>query len=293
MILCNLSGGLGNQMFQYALGRAVSEKTQLELKLVVDGFNFFNNHNGYELERTFGLKTSLATPVDLKIMLGTLRSGFKVRRYLSHPFLKTIRGSNFIQEPGFNYYPEVYNLASSGCYLQGYWQSELYFTGITNLIASDFSFIPMIDYLNRVLENKIMETNSVAIHFRRGDYLKSKIHNICDMSYYSRAIELILKQVNNPYFFVFSDDPNLAQESFCKKYKNVVIVDNNKENNSYYDMFLMSICKHNIIANSTFSWWSAWLNKNKNKLVIAPKIWFSSISVATTNDLYPKEWIKL
>jgi hypothetical protein len=168
---------------------------------------------------------------------------------------------------------------SGDVYFDGYWQNELYFRNYEEIIRSSYKFKKDLNNQNREMLNMIKRKNSVSIHIRRGDYVGVKLwENICDVQYYVNAISCIKNRITNPMFFIFSDDV-----TWCRANLNslvvpdeVVYVDWNKGVDSYIDMQLMSKCKHNIIANSSFSWWGAWLNTNQDKIVIAPRIWKKS-----------------
>ena len=136
---------------------------------------------------------------------------------------------------------------------------------------------------------------SVCIHIRRGDYVEdiitNQFHGVCNLDYYYRSIEYIASKIKNPYFFVFSDDPLWVKQNLILKYP-CDYIDQNFGKKDYEDMRVISKCKHNIIANSSFSWWGAWLNINPNKIVIAPKNWFKSKAI-NTKDLIPESWFKI
>ncbi|MDB5132557.1 MAG: hypothetical protein JWR02_2306 [Mucilaginibacter sp.] len=181
--------------------------------------------------------------------------------------------------------------------LSGYWQSEQYFAGYRKEIREEYKFpADAIDELKPFID-QIYTTNSVSIHFRRGDYLNNpaahKLHGILDMEYYMQAIKKIQSEIQQPFFYIFSDDPEWVKENvqFIENYK---VVDGGNPNRPWHDMLLMSKCKHHIIANSSFSWWGAWLNDNCNKLVIAPKRWFADEQInAHAAHIVPKEWIRI
>ncbi|MDR2407204.1 MAG: alpha-1,2-fucosyltransferase [Bacteroidales bacterium] len=177
------------------------------------------------------------------------------------------------------------------CYLDGYWQNELYFKDCEDIVRRKYQFITPLDLKNNDLKNKICSVNSVSIHVRRGDYLKHKMYlGLCDKDYYVNAISYMKKKIDHPVFFVFSNDINWCKSNLrdvindsCSEY-----IDWNKKGKSYIDMQLMSICKHNIIANSSFSWWGAWLNNNIDKIVIAPKKW---LNIELIIQPQCKDWI--
>ena len=160
-------------------------------------------------------------------------------------------------------------------YLLGDWISPCYFDDIADKVKEVFTF-KNISLKNSNLAQEMACLNSVSLHIRRGDYLSLPNYCVCDEKYYTSSINYIKKKVSSPVFFVFSDDPSWCQ-SFMKQYNiPFVIVDWNQGKDSYQDMFLMTQCKHNVIANSTYSWWGAWLNMNEGKIVVAPAKWFKS-----------------
>jgi hypothetical protein len=200
-----------------------------------------------------------------------------------------------INESYFNFNKDILSL-SDHCYLSGYWQTEKYFSDIENLIREDFRIIKPLDGQNLGIAEKIKHTESVSIHLRGRDYINrvetKKIHFTCDNSYYERSLSFIREKIKNPHFFVFSDDPEWAKK-FLKTNHSFTFVEGNSWNKtSYEDLRLMSLCRHNIIANSSFSWWGAWLNLNVDKIVVAPKKWFADTE-RNSQDLIPDGWIKL
>jgi len=161
------------------------------------------------------------------------------------------------------------------------------------IIRNDFTLKNKPDKLNNEISKIMQDTNSVSIHIRRGDYIANPItfqyHGLCSMEYYKKAIQYINENINRPIFFFFSDEIDWVKDNL-KIPKDCYFIDHNKMENDYLDLWLMSQCKHNIIANSSFSWWGAWLNTNKEKIVIAPKKWFNNAAIDTT-DLIPEEWL--
>lgn len=174
----------------------------------------------------------------------------------------------------------------------GTWQSEKYFKDIQPVILDSFTFNVAKDVQNLALSQQITESNAVSVHVRRGDYFTgkwAKTHSMQNqIEYYTTAIEKILDRVENPKFFVFSDDPKWVINNLnipCAKY-----VDHNTGKNAFVDMYLMTLCKHNIIANSTFSWWGAWLNRNKEKIVISPRTWLNE---RDCEEIYNELWLRI
>ena len=169
---------------------------------------------------------------------------------------------------------------------------ESYFKDIEDLIRQEFIFKIPGDNKNRAIIEKINSCKSVSIHVRRGDYLNNHWEKILGVikgtTYYLNALDYINKQVKNPHYFIFSDDILWAKENL--KLPNCTYLDQNKGRKSYIDMYLMTLCKHNIIANSTFSWWGAWLNKNEDKIVIIPARWINGDSC---EGIFPHEWVKI
>ncbi|MFW5983550.1 MAG: alpha-1,2-fucosyltransferase [bacterium] len=186
--------------------------------------------------------------------------------------------------------------APKDCYLEGFWQSELYFKDFESIIRQDFEFNTFLNSKNQSNLNQIKKCQCpVSVHIRRGDYIHSshysKIHITLNSTFYNKATSFMEKKIANPTYFVFSDDIEWAKKNLSFKHP-TIFIDNNNNENSFEDMRLMSNCKHHIIANSTFSWWGAWLNSSKEKIVIAPQKWFK-IEELEKKDLIPKEWITI
>ena len=182
-------------------------------------------------------------------------------------------------------------------YFVGYWQSENYFNSIEKIIREHFKFKPTLSEKNLRLKKRIENSNSVSLHIRRGDYVNNasayKTHGLCSIEYYNRAIDEIKRQVKDPIFFIFSDDPEWVKSTDFGII-NFEIIDWNIGNLSYIDMQMMNCCKHNIIANSSFSWWGAWLNSNSKKIVISPKKWFANdVLNEQAKNIVPNSWIKI
>jgi hypothetical protein len=205
-----------------------------------------------------------------------------------------------VNEKGYQFNPEIMELKGN-IYLNGYWQSEKYFEAIRSNLLSEFSLKnSLLDKLEsneslRKIKALINTTNSVSVHFRRGDYVSdsvtSQFHGTCSMSYYQNAIKRIVAEIPNPHFFLFTDDPEwVKSQKIIEGFPSTLAV----TSNMHLDMYLMSQCQHNIIANSSFSWWGAWLNRNPEKLVIAPKRWYAKVELnPQTQDLVPENWIRL
>jgi len=292
MVISHILGGIGNQMFQYAAARALSLTTKQPYYLDINDFSNYKLHNGFELKRVFNLDIASADQATITKMLGW-RSSHLARRILRRPQLASLRGERYIVQPYFNYWPGFFSLTGD-VYLHGYWQSESYFKPFENIIRQDFTFREPLQGRNLELSTEISNHQSVSLHVRRGDYINdsktAKIMDVCSLEYYLRAIDYIAKYVKHPVFYIFSDDIDWVKKNLPISFP-CIYVDFNRDTESYRDMQLMSKCKHNVIANSSFSWWGAWLNANAEKVVVAPKRWFCNGT--DDSDLIPKEWVRL
>lgn len=292
MIISHVIGGLGNQMFQYAIGRALSLEHGVPLRLDVGDFSQHTIHQGFELERVFSAPVPLASPEDLRRSLGWQSSRLALR-LLARPQVSFLRGSRLIIEPHFQYFSGV-KRAPSSCYLKGYWQSERYFSAVADTIRADFTFRPPLSDENRRIAESIGAVNAVSLHLRRGDYLSNphtlSVHGVCSLEYYARAIRYIVERVPDPVFFVFSDDLDWVKDTLRLEHP-YHFVGQNRGSESYNDMRLMSLCSHHVLANSSFSWWGAWLNLSDSKIVVAPAQWFAK--PVNVTDLLPEGWARL
>jgi hypothetical protein len=292
MVITNIIGGLGNQMFQYAVARSLSIKLNSPLLLDISGFENYGLHQGFELQRIFNCTSVPVSKAEINKILGWQAPAF-IRRVVSRPSLTALRSKSFVLEPHFNYWAGISHLTGN-CYLSGYWQTEKYFSEVAHEIRADFAFKLAMNTKNTELAQQINQVNAVSLHVRRGDYANNAkniaTHGLCSLDYYQSAIKHITKQVKQPHFFVFSDDIAWV-ETNLKIDSPHHFVGHNHGAESYNDMRLMSLCKHNIIANSSFSWWGAWLNSNVKKNVIAPKHWFANET--NVEDLIPQSWVRI
>lgn len=279
MIISRLRGRLGNQMFQYAAARALAHR--LSVPVALDSREAQKRGEGV-LTRVFDL------PHVAPSHLPPARKGAPLRYMLwwyagLSPRLRRERGL------GFN--PE-FEIWSDDSYLHGYWQSERYFKEIADQIRADFTFPDFEDSENRDMAARIAEATSVSLHVRRGDYVSLAAHVLCDQTYYDAALSAILEKVSGSVrVFVFSDDPDWAKANLplpCEK----IVVDFNGSERDYEDLRLMSLCDHNIIANSSFSWWGAWLNANPDKQVAGPVRWFGDPAL-NNPDILPGGWMRI
>jgi len=289
MIIIRLAGGLGNQMFQYALGRHLAYKNQTDLKL--DIFELKKNRlRDYQLKHL-----KIKGKVDQGLALRKIHWQAKSKTFLVKRFKKfsNLFKNIYLEKEKFKFDPQVFK-QKKDIYLYGHWQSFKYFEDIKEIIKKDFSFKEKLNKKNKQVLEKIINSNSVALHIRRSDYLTDKqakkFHDLCSMRYYYIALEKIKREVKKPHFFIFSDDIKWARKNL--RFKNQLdFINVNSIKQGYKDLRLMKNCKHFIIANSTFSWWSAWLSENKKKIIVAPKKWLKT--ERKVYDLLPKEWLKL
>lgn len=293
LIIAHVIGGLGNQMFQFAAGRALALEHSRALCLDVSGFEGYGLHQGFELQRVFGCEAPLASPDEVRTVLGW-RGEVAIRRIVSKPLFSFMRGKSFVVEPHFHYWADIRTVPAS-VYLQGYWQSEKYFADATDMLRADFTFRQPVSKDNATWMDKIASCSAVSMHVRRGDYVSDArtyaAHGVCSLDYYRAAVSYVTERVEKPEFFVFSDDISWARENLKIDYP-CHYLDHNRGEESYNDMRLMSLCRHHIIANSSFSWWGAWLNPRADKIVVAPKRWFAS-GTRRLDDLFPEDWVTL
>lgn len=287
MVISRLMGGLGNQMFQYAAGRALAVSNNCDLKLDVSGYKNYTLHNGYELN-LFKIQAGIATDVEIS---GFVKGQTRWSRFISKKL--KLKNKSHLIEKNFDYDPSFFEIKRP-IYIDGYWQSYQYFESIESQLKLELTPTTRLSGLNLTISKQMAKCNSVSLHIRRGDYVSNleanKTHGFIGIEYYNKAISFIHEQVLHPHFFVFSDDIAWARENLGLTI-NVVFINHNQGRSSFEDMRLMSLCKYNIIANSSFSWWGAWLNTNPNKIVIAPKQWFANMQ--DTSDLMPENWLKM
>ena len=286
MIIAKLMGGLGNQMFQYALGRALSVKFNVPLKL---DHSFLEMKTDAHIKRfyelnVFNIVAGRATEQEIQAFAG---DGMlkKITRSLS--------GKKYVREKSYDFDPEVLN-AGPNVYLDGFWQSYKYFEPVRDTISKDFSFKAAPSGRNETVAGKISSSVSAGMHVRRTDYVTNTnanaFHGTCSPEYYNRAASIIIQKYPSVQFYIFSDDPAWARENL-KFAAPVEYVDYNGDK-GFEDLRLLSMCDHQVIANSTFSWWAAWLNPNPDKTVIAPSSWFADPS-RKTPDLIPSSWQRI
>jgi len=275
-------------MFQYAAGRRLAYILDAELKLELSGFEKYDKR--YYMLDVFNIQEEFLSSKELYLN--------KKQKKTWKSFLRQILGKDkksdlkYVKEKYFHFDPAILKL-NDGVYLDGYWQSEKYFTDIAAIICKEFTLKKDPAGKNKELTEIINSCESVSLHIRRGDFVSDaeiyQTHGVCDLDYYYKCIEYIVEKTNTPIFFVFSDEPEWARQNLNLSHP-VTFVTHNGAEKCYEDMWLMSQCRHNIIANSSFSWWGAWLNQTPDKIVFAPKKWFVTED-RDTRDLIPDKWI--
>lgn len=293
MIIVKLMGGLGNQMFQYALGRRLAYKHRTSLKLDLSWFET-QTLRSYQLD-TLKISATVASLNEVEKLKRAKWAGLKgrvnqaIQRRLPYYRKRVV----VEQAPFFD--PQIVKYISRNAYLTGYWQSEKYFTSIAPLLREELKLKEQLSVDSQVWAEKISRVNSVSLHVRRGDYVDnshtSKFHGTCSLTYYADAIDNLRHSFPKMTTFVFSDDMNWARHNLGN-HSLVEFVELNNINRDQEELMLMSLCDHHIIANSSYSWWGAWLGNCPGKIVVAPQKWFNDTTLET-KDLIPETWIRL
>ncbi len=280
MIIVQLAGGTGNQMFQYAAGRALAERVQAPLRVDVGAFATRSpavTPRHYALS-PFSAAPGIATPSELRV--------FRLRARLGLASQLVERG---------RFYDPAFEQAGKYTYLIGHWHTERYFASLAPLIRQAFTVRQPPNPRSAALLEKICRPGTVSVHVRRGDYITNTVaamhHGVLSLEYYARAAALMLEKIPQPHFYVFSDEPHWAKEAL-RLPGPMSVIDLHGPDEGHEDLRLMRACHHHIIANSSFSWWGAWLSEYQDKIVIAPRQWFRSAEV-DTHDFCPAEWIRL
>jgi hypothetical protein len=281
--------GLGNQMSQYSFFLAKKNKG-VKCKVIFDPRSK-SRHNGSELDTIFGVM------YEKSLFITFLTFIYKLLKYNFFRKCFSIIGIKREFEP-LNYdYNQRFLDKGIGWlnYYVGGWHSENYYHGIRSVILKTFKFPEHIkDAKFEYFKEKLLSSNAVSLHIRRGDFLNVKpgdfyqYGGVATLSYYKKAITFMKKSIENPVFFVFSDDLTWCRINF--KAENFIYVDCNFGNNSWRDLYLMTLCKYHINANSTFSWWGAWLCNSENQITVCPTHFLLNV---VTKDFYPKDWIRI
>ena len=284
MIVSHIIGGLGNQLFQYAAGRYLAEKHQVPLLLDITDFTGYHLRN-FELHNLH-TRFSIAQPEDFN----RLKPTGKLAKALQ--YLKPKPARTYHREHHFHVEPSFFKIGPNA-YIKGNFQSFRYFEPIAGIIRKEFEVKEELIRNVKELGDTIQNQPSVAVHIRRGDYTKKvflEYHGLLSEAYYNKAIDLLLKKESGLKFYFFSDDLPWVKQHISAP--NAIYVSGEHSTGHYEDFYLMSRCRHNIIANSSFSWWAAWMNNNPGKMVIAPKQWFNKAG-HNTKDLVPENWLRV
>lgn len=279
-IVVKLQGGLGNQLFQFAFGQSLSYRINQPVYFDITSYN--NNDRALGLDK-FNINLTEASDKIINIF-------FTIKSRLLNKYLQNCLCNKHLVhfEKTHQFYDIPLNLKGNSYYL-GYWQNEDYFSNISLLLKKQITLQAKLPESN--LLEAIIKDNTVAVHFRRGDYLKTNIqkaHGLTPIQYYHQAIKIILDKIPEATFIIFSDDPDWIKSNLRLSCSWIYA----GTSNHYTDeetLILMSLCKHQIIANSTYSWWAAWLNSNPEKRVIAPKNWFANGTLS--HSILPDTWI--
>jgi hypothetical protein len=286
MVVVSIKGGLGNQMFQYATARGITKNG----RVFIDPIFIQNNSQSSENFTARRINLYLFPNLKARLVSPLLQKALHKPSFWCNNFRRIMR---------FRYYKQLENefiREKHPIYLDGYYQSEKYFKDVRNQLLNEFAFPKLDDALNEAMALQIQSCNqAVSLHVRRGDYLKPgilKYHGVLPIDYYKKAIEVIETTVKAPAYFVFSDDPEWSKVNLSFLGSKAVFVDHNISSSSAWkDMYLMTLCKHHIVANSSFSWWGAWLSKNDEGVKIAPCKWFNpEVANFQIEDFIPQTW---
>ncbi len=287
MIAFQGQGGLGNQLFQYATARRLALTNHCEL--VID-HHWFDHPRRGETPR----------PLELNQYAVRMRvaSSFELLRWTPMRsrwgrYLKPLLPMNLVREQGDALNRNVLS-ASSNTYLMGFWQSEAYFSDIREQLITELTPLAPPGPEDESILERMRQGESVSVHVRRGDYVSlasaSSYHGLCSLDYYRNAIARVAERLHAPSLFVFSDDPDWTKANLQSPYP-TCYVDHNPPAKAFQDLRLMSMCQHHVLANSSFSWWGAWLSRNADGMVIAPERWYAINR--PTPDLIPTRWIRM
>lgn len=293
-IITRIKGGLGNQLFCYAAARRLALKNNADL-VIDDVSGFVRDHEyrrQYALDR-FHISSRKATQMERLEPFSRYRRYFTKFLARRQPFSQR----NYVEQEMDGFDERLLNFKPQGdVYLDGLWQSESYFKDIEQIIRNDLRIIPPTDEKNQSVSEEIRNCNAIALHVRWFDAPGASAINNISASYYKRAIALMDEKIDSPRYFLFSDNTEAAREKLGLKNERVTLVNHNKGDEvAYADLWLMTLCQHFIMANSTFSWWGAWLGGSKEKIVICPdlEVRVDKTSPWNLSSPIPSGWIKL
>jgi hypothetical protein len=286
-VIVGLSGGLGNQLFQYATGRALSLKLGVDLVLDTSWFEGRTDRL-YALDPFSIEAQTYSGPTILSSFLKRLECRL-ARRWANKRF-----GTPIYREPHFQF-DTTFPLLDSPVYLEGFWQSEQYFLKYKEAITKELRIKSNVSKAYHSLEKNIQSTDAICVHIRRGDYVTNpialKMHGLCSLDYVYQGVKEASLGLTNPHCFIFSDDLSWVRKNLLLNFP-MTLVDVASSNEAHIDLALMQQCKNFVIANSSLSWWGAWLAPYHAKRIIAPLKWFAG-DQKDTKDLIPSQWIRI
>lgn len=284
-VVGRIVGGLGNQMFQYAAARSLADQWGVGLELDIRPFQNYQLFD-YQLSK-FNIRANLADTNNLN------KSHPRWLELLYEKIPRFPKKNSWYVQPDFAF-DKNWGQNDSVEYTSGYFQSEKYFLDNRENLLNDFTLMTQFEGAHLDLVSRAQNTHSVAIHIRRGDYVNNKktreIHGICSKTYYEKAMQQLASEHDNLVFFLFSNDHQWALDNL--KFPGELVVVSGNQEDPEIDMMMMSNCRHHIIANSSFSWWGAWLCTHVNKSVVAPEPWFQSEKLQS-QDVVPVSWRKI
>jgi hypothetical protein len=295
MIIAQLMGGLGNQMFQYAAARALAYGRGADFALDVSGYAA-QTLRTYKLGH-LNVREQLATADQVAEVTRTSASGLPQTLFLLSQRLRPYYKRSVVKEYEHNYlhFDPHWSKLPPDVYLIGYWQNERYFSNIADILRSEFTPRTVLSGQSENVLRDIQSTVSIGVHVRRGDYVSDNrthdLHGTCSVEYYEKCATRLLDIIPDAVFYVFSDDAAWAAEHLRLR-SATVVVDHNGSDRDYEDLYLLSRCQHFIVSNSTFAWWGVWLSPNPGKKVFAPQRWFA-IDKYDTSDFIPADWCRM
>jgi hypothetical protein len=298
MIIVKIFGGLGNQLFQYAAARGLGLRSNTEVKLdVTDPLIKDEKGRLYGLNH-FNITTPMATEDEVSHLLNKNIWLQKKSKYLQNKIgvalHKTWWNQTYVYQEEYD--KCMVSKVTKDIYLNGYWQNEDFFKEYRSIILNELSVKNEPDAINLSVIENMRKVNAISLHVRRGDAVSNpyafRLYKLPSLEYYKNAINLITQKVKDPYFFIFSDDIDWCKKNLQLNFPVEFIGNNNTDDKNYEDIRLMSCCKHHITANSTFSWWGAWLNPSDSKIVISPAEWFHKRQYNKAK-IVPRNWIRL
>jgi len=294
MIITRLKGGMGNQMFQYAIGRAMAIKYEVTLGLDLSSLldrnprpEFYSfTYRNYDLD-VFNIKATIVPELSIPFFYRPFKS--KLVFLFAHFYRKTFKLPGVEKMPGFD--SKILNVGPDA-YLDGRWLSPKYFSNIEDTIRADFTLKDELPEKIRILRKEIIEKKSLCIHVRRGDFIGDPKRDVVGSEYYNAAIERVKSKTEIDCIYLFSDDIKWCEENLSFPYPTIFVGQEYAGKKAEGHLALMSACHNFIIPNSSFAWWAAWLNPSKTKIVIVPEKWFGNRDISS-NDLIPWGWISM